>query len=95
MLAYHTPSPLKGMVSSKTLDHYEKYHITEVGRFPSWINQESLLIQMKAHTQVGYLIQIEAELMIVGVGNYKSILCHLETIPTMSDHTKLQHSLSR
>jgi hypothetical protein len=89
MLAYHTPSPLKGMVQSKTLDHYEKYHITEVGRFPSWVNQETFANMMRAHSQVGYLIQIEAELMVVQVGNFKSILCHLETIPTTkTGHTK-------
>ena len=81
MLAYHTPSPLRGMVVSKTLDHYESYRISEVGRFPSWINQEALADMLRKHSQVGYLIQVEAELMIVNVGNYKSILCHLDTIP--------------
>lgn len=64
---------------SKTLNHYEKYGIYEVARFPSYFSGESMLYLMEKDQQVNYLIYRGIELIMVNVGGYKSILYHADS----------------
>ena len=68
-------------IISATLNHYEKYDIIEIGRFPSWVTLERLKDLMLLHDQTNHLIELKCEMMVVNVGNYKSILAHALSMP--------------
>ena len=67
--------------SSNTLDHYEKYEISEVHRVPSYLHGEAFMRDMINNEQTAHLIKFGIEMLRVNVGAYVSILCHL---PSMS-----------
>jgi len=96
MLAKHTPQSgmememlqgrwvFKYVHQSKTLDYYETFGIREVHRVPSYYHGEAFMRDMINNEQTANLIKNDIEMMRVQVGNYVSILCHIESIDVQS-----------
>lgn len=95
MMAYHTPQSLMVLrydkkrkhwlsdykASDVTLDHYEKYGILEYARFPSWVTSESMAQMANDTEQMREIIRNGYDMLVVNVGNYKSILVSTNQLP--------------
>jgi len=64
----------KYMETSKTLDHYEKYDIMELARFPAYFTMDRLRTEMVNNEQVNEMIENKIPMLQVCVGSYRSIL---------------------
>lgn len=67
--------------SDATLDHYEKYGILEYARFPSWVTQECMAQMANDLPQMTEIIRQGYDMLLVIIGNYKSILVSTNQLP--------------
>ena len=95
MIAFHTPQSLMFLRYDKkrkqwlsdykssdvTLDHYEKYGILEYARFPSWVTYECMAQMANDTEQMREIIRQGYDMLVVNVGNYKSILVSTNQLP--------------
>lgn len=79
MIKEHTPKCMRRKYTeeSKTLNHYQKYDIFEIYRVPHYVTPDILYNLLNKEEQMQQMIKEQIEMLLVTVGQFKSLLIHL------------------